>query len=188
MSISREHRVALRNEIFVTTGMRVDEDDQLMLCALMQAKIMREAGADVSLRLAQSLATSVQVIEKTIEVKSDEMARRIADQISSSVQERTEAETNRFRAQLARVASGFRERAVAKADLDGEAPRWGIRAIGILAVTILGSAILMASLVSRMSAPDRDMLRFGYQVARALPSMDAKAQKALFNAIRATSQ
>lgn len=187
MNVSREERVRLRNEIFHVSGMKVDEDDPLIFCALMQAKVMREAAGDVSERIAGALATSVETFEKSIDARSEDIAAKIAGRISTAVEKRTEQETARLTDRVSKIAAKLAGTRSLPSECD-EPLQWRRRTIAVLAIAIFASALAAAKMFGRPSNAEQELLHFAHQVVRALPSMEPKAQKALFDAIRATSK
>lgn len=188
MTINEETRAALTVEIFEATGLAVDKDDPVVICALMQSHYMHQAQVKVCKEIEDGTQKALQSFQTLIAKTTDQIVRQTSERIVSELQSATTAESNRLKSELAKFAdsltvklrSAAPQRIIERSEIDP--PKITVLKITVtMAIMTMLGGILGARAYAPPELTPRQVkeLQFGHQVAKALQHMDKNTQKGL---------
>lgn len=172
-------------DFFAVTGEKFDEDDPVVMVAIMQAHYMRQAGADVVTGIEKAKDLALASLNATIQASAAEAVKMISQEVSSTARATVNAETERAKGTIAKYAESLRGGlAGSKVSVLPPAPAgYDMKTVGIVAGAVALSSIVAAMVFSPLSAQEREQLEFGKTVLQAIPALDAKTKRGLADAI-----
>lgn len=192
MKLTEETRSALSVEIFDATGLAVDKDDPVVICALMQSHYMQQAQKQVTRQIEQSAAKAIQSIEAAIASHADLLARQTSSQIFAALQSATALETSKIKANLNKFAEGLKAKlAIEPAYMEaGNEPskRSVLGMAATLVVMTVCGAIVGARAYGQPDLTPKQIreLQYGRMLVDTLPHLDKGTKAKLFAAMEKT--
>lgn len=177
----------LVTEIFEATGHKVEQDDPLVIAALFNASLIREAGAQVATEFREALQEElvrVQTLSVELEAAVNKMVvfradpgqhKLMADSVAKLVAEMIKAETK----------STIRIAWTSKILAWNAIPLSFILAIGLFAGAVFGPKFV-PSLRYKVTAEERQQMQVGKRLQEVFPNLDKDTKEKVGKALSRT--
>jgi hypothetical protein len=186
MNFTEQNRGRLSAEIFEATGLAVDKDDPVVICALMQSHYMQQAQKQVSENLAKSAEDGVKAIDAAIKATADLVAVEVSKRITSAIQQSAESESARLKAQLGKYAEGLKRSIRSLSVTSEDEPQPSRKLYGAVATAlamfgfvgvIIGSTAFAPP--SKITAKQMELMTTGALFMEIFPTLDKQTREKL---------